>query len=184
MVWIQRRVHVEWEILIRLAAALVLSGVLGWEREAAGKPAGLRTHMLVGAGAALFVGIGELLVIEFQSYGDLQRFDPTRVLEAVVAGVSFLGAGTIFFTRHGRTVEGLTTAASLWTTSAVGMCVGLGRYRLAVGATVLLFVVLHSLLWMERRARGRSDGKQRGDPEGVSQAELPGPSGKGPTGVG
>lgn len=180
---IQREMHVEWEILIRLAAALVLSGVLGWEREAAGKPAGLRTHMLVGAGAALFVGIGELLVIEFQSYGDLQRFDPTRVLEAVVAGVSFLGAGTILFTRHGRTIEGLTTAASLWTTSAVGMCVGLGRYRLAVGATVLLFLVLHSLIWLERRAQARREAKRGGDANGVSQAELSTPSGKGPAGV-
>ncbi len=167
---------------MRLAIALVLSGVLGWERESAGKPAGLRTHMLVGGGAALFVGIGELLVIEFGEFGEMQQFDPTRVLEAVVAGVSFLGAGTIFFTRHGRTVEGLTTAASLWTTSAVGMCVGLGRYRLAAGATLLLFIVLHSLIWLERRAKRGAP--KTPDAGGASQVQLPGPSGKGPTGTG
>ncbi len=144
--------QLELETLARLAAALVFSGVLGWERETLGKPAGLRTHMLVGGGAALFVGLGEFLVIEFQHFGELLQFDPTRIIEAVVAGVSFLGAGTIFFARRGHTVQGLTTAASLWTTAAVGMAAGLGRYVLAAGATAMIFIVLRGLMWLETKA--------------------------------
>jgi putative Mg2+ transporter-C (MgtC) family protein len=144
-------VQLELETLVRLAAALFFSGILGWERETLGKPAGLRTHMLVGGGAALFVGLGEFLVIEFQHYGELLRFDPTRIIEAVVAGVGFLGAGTIFFARRERTVQGLTTAASLWTTAAVGMAAGLGRYVLAAGATAMIFVVLRCLFWFEAK---------------------------------
>ena len=118
--------------------------------------------MLVGGGAALFVGLGELLVIEFNSFGDRFRFDPMRIIEAVVTGVSFLGAGTIFFARDGQKVQGLTTAASLWTTAAVGIAAGLGRYVLATGVTLLLFVVLHSFGWLERRAalkRGTESGE-------------------------
>lgn len=144
--------NIEVEVLVRFMAALAFSAVVGWEREKVGKPAGLRTHMLVGGGAALFVGLGELLVIEFNSFGDRLRFDPMRIIEAVVTGVSFLGAGTIFFARDGQKVQGLTTAASLWTTAAVGIATGLGRYILAAGVTLLLFVVLHGLGWLEARA--------------------------------
>lgn len=140
-----------------MAVALVFSGLLGWERESVGKPAGLRTHMLVGAGAAMFVALGEMLVIEFNHFGELQRFDPTRIIEALVAGVSFLGAGTIFFARGPHRVRGLTTAASLWTTAAIGMAVGLGRFVLAGGATLILFAVLRGLLWLEEKGAGRAD---------------------------
>ena len=153
--------NLELEVLLRFAAALVLSAVVGWEREKLGKPAGLRTHMLVGAGASLFVGLGELLVLEFRQFGELQRVDPMRIIEAVVTGVSFLGAGTIFFAQGEHKVKGLTTAASLWTTAAVGIAVGLGRYLLAAGVTLMLFVVLHGLGWLEARAAGT---KKRADP--------------------
>lgn len=139
----------EIDILLRLLAATLLGGILGWERQAAGKAAGLRTHILVAAGAALFVGLGELLVMNFSAFGDLQRIDPNRIIEAVVAGVSFLGAGTIFVVPRDQIVHGLTTAASLWATAGVGMAAGLGRYVLAGGATVLFFLVLHCLLWLE-----------------------------------
>lgn len=162
--------ELELTILMRLVVALVLTGILGWERETVGKAAGLRTHMLVGFGAALFVGLGETLVQGFREYGELQRFDPTRVLEAVVAGVSFLGAGSIFFTRGVERVRGLTTAASLWATAGVGLAAGLGRYALAVGATALLLVVLRVLLRFEMKM-----------PEPAAEplkrkAELPSPS--------
>ena len=139
-------------ILMRLTVALALAGILGWERESTGKAAGLRTHMLVGVGAALFVVLGELIVLRFQQYGELVRFDPIRVVEAVVTGISFLGAGTIFVARNreeGESVKGLTTAASILTTAAVGITVGLEHYVLATGTTVLLFIVLRVLQFFD-----------------------------------
>ena len=150
----------EAEILLRVVVAIVLTGILGWEREVVGKAAGLRTHMLVGAGAAMFVGLGQLLVLEFQSFGELLRFDPTRLVEAVVAGVSFLGAGSIFFARRNQSVQGLTTAASLWPTAGVGMAAGLGRYVLAIGSTLLVFVILHAFAWLDAKAR-KSDSDRK-----------------------
>ena len=140
------------DILLKLLLAAVLSGVLGWEREAFGKQAGLRTHILVGMSAALFVGLGGALMSHFGRQVEDMRYDPIRVIEATVAAISFLGAGTIFVSRdRGETVKGLTTAAALWATAGVGLAVGLERYVLAIGATVLIFVVLHVLGRLERR---------------------------------
>lgn len=147
--------ELELTILLRLTIAVVLAAALGWEREATGKSAGLRTHMLVAIGAALFAGLGHVLVDSFATYGDRLRFDPTRVLEAVVTGVSFLGAGTIFVARGRGEVRGLTTAAAIWTTAGVGLATGLGRYVLAVGATALVFVVLRVIGWAERAIERR-----------------------------
>ncbi|WP_420473757.1 MgtC/SapB family protein [Noviherbaspirillum sp. ST9] len=130
-------------ILLRLLIALALAGLLGWERERTGKAAGVRTHMLVGMGAALFVILGELFVLRFREYDENMRFDPLRIIEAVVTGISFLGAGTIFVSRGEQHVKGLTTAASIWVTAAVGMLAGLERYLLAAGAAILVFGVLH-----------------------------------------
>lgn len=144
--------NLELVVLLRLAVAVVLTGLLGWEREAVGKAAGLRTHILVGVGSALFVGLSELLVQHFARYDDRLQFDPTRVLEAVVAGVAFLGAGMIFVSRGSSHVHGLTTAASVWSTAGVGMAVGLGRYVLAMGATALLLLVLRGLALLEKRS--------------------------------
>lgn len=149
--------HTDLSILARVAVALALAGILGWEREQAGKSAGVRTHMLVGMAAALFVMLGELVIWRFQHYSDLIRLDPIRVIEAVVTGVSFLGAGTIFLTRGKDHVAGLTTAASLWMTSAVGMAVALERYVLAIGSTLLLFVVLRLIALLSRGAVAPSD---------------------------
>lgn len=161
--------NLEVTILVRLVVAMVLTGVLGWERETRGRAAGLRTHMLVGVGAALFVGLGEVLVKGFREYGELQQFDPTRMLEAVVAGVSFLGAGSIFFARGDR-VHGLTTAASLWTTAGVGMAAGVGRYVLATGATLLVFFILRVLLRLEQKAIPQDATKGSGDPADEDRA--------------
>jgi putative Mg2+ transporter-C (MgtC) family protein len=139
-------------ILFRLFVAVVLCGSLGWEREADGKQAGLRTHILVGVGAAMFVALGESVVRHFGPRYDDMQFDPIRVIEAVVAGISFLGAGTIFVSQ-GKTqrVEGLTTAAAIWTTAGIGIAIGLERYVLAVGATGLVFCVLRVLGRLTRR---------------------------------
>lgn len=148
--------HEEIEILLRLFVTLLLCGVLGWERQANGKQAGLRTHILVGVGAALFVSLAELMVRHFSTrYSEeILQMDPTRVLEAVAAGVSFLGAGTIFVSRGGgERVQGLTTAAAIWSTAAVGLAAGLGRYILAAGVTLLVFAVLQVLGKWERRGK-------------------------------
>ena len=132
-------------VLVRLIIATALAGALGWEREATGKAAGLRTHMLVGMGSALFVSLARLIILDFQGFGDQLQFDPIRIVEAIVAAIGFLGAGTIFVARGHDRVSGLTTAASIWATAGVGIAVGLERYVLAVGTTVLVLVVLHTL---------------------------------------
>jgi putative Mg2+ transporter-C (MgtC) family protein len=136
-------------ILLRLLVALILAGVIGWERETVGKSAGVRTHMFVGLGAALFVALGDLVIRDFRLYGDQVRFDPIRLIEAIVAAVGFLGAGTIFVSRDKDRVKNLTTAASLWVTAAIGIAVGLEHYVLAVGSTALVFLVLRLLLRFE-----------------------------------
>lgn len=136
-------------IFLRLLIIVVLAGVLGWERESAGKAAGLRTHILVGVGAVLFVVLGEAFVEKFRHYDQAMRFDPIRVVEAIVTGISFLGAGIIFVAREQGRVKGLTTAASIWATSAVGIAVALERYLLAAGSTAIIFFVLRVLLFWE-----------------------------------
>lgn len=141
----------EYTILLRALIALMLCGVLGWEREAAGKSAGIHTHMLIGLASTLFVTLAELLIDEFRTEGDSMRFDPTRVLEAVVTGVSFICAGTIFMAGDKQCVKGLTTAAAIPVTAAVGVMVGLDRYLLAAGVTALTFLVLHILGFLTHR---------------------------------
>jgi putative Mg2+ transporter-C (MgtC) family protein len=139
-------------ILVRLVIAAALSGLIGYEREYTGKQAGLRTHMLVAVGAALFVSFNDLFTsasLPLAPPGPVGNFrvqiEPLTTVEAIVTGISFLGAGTIFVSgRRGR-VKGLTTAASIWVTAAVGIAVGLNRYVLAVGATALILVILHLL---------------------------------------
>ena len=141
--------HQDLGVLLRLLVAAILSGALGWQREYAGKAAGIRTHMLVGIGAAFFMCIVGMEIETFPHEQGIIRFDPIRILQAVVAGVSFLGAGTIFVDKSRHHVRGLTTAASIWTTTAVGLSVGLGRYLLATGATGLILLVLGSVRYFE-----------------------------------
>jgi putative Mg2+ transporter-C (MgtC) family protein len=144
-------------ILAYVGLSMLLGAAIGFEREMEEKPAGLRTHILVAGAATLFVALGDVVVQDFSlTLGDdLVRSDPVRVIEAVVTGVSFLGAGTIVLRRGRDQVEGLTTAASILFTSAVGMCVALSRLLLAVGVTVLVLVTLRGLglleSWLRRR---------------------------------
>jgi putative Mg2+ transporter-C (MgtC) family protein len=139
----------ELALLIRLVAAGLLAAVLGWERESARKSAGLRTHMLVGVAAALFTVLGELAVKDYPADGGL-RADPIRVIQAVAIGIGFLGSGIIFVARDGEHVVGLTTAASVWATAAVGIAAGLGHYVLAAGSTAILMLVLHTMTRFDR----------------------------------
>ncbi len=150
---------VQLRVLGQLVVAFVLGGVIGWEREAADKPAGLRTHMLVAGSAALLVGLSDILISHFGASkgSDLIRSDPVRIIVAVVTGVSFLGAGTIIRRAQGEHVEGLTTAASLLFAAAVGICVAIDQYLIAVGATVLVLVILRGLGALEARFDGPGD---------------------------
>ena len=141
------------QVLGIILVAMVLGGVIGWERETADKPAGLRTHMLVARAAALFVALSDLLVSQFGSTkgSDLIRSDPVRIIQAVLTGISFLGAGTIIRRQGKEHVEGLTTAASLLFVSAVGVAVALNQFALSIGVTVLVLVTLRGLGAVEKR---------------------------------
>ena len=134
----------ELQLLTRLLVAAALAGLLGWEREHARKSAGFRTHMLVGIAAALYTTIGQLSVAEIPPQAEGLRADPIRAVQAVAIGIGFLGSGVIFVSRDDR-VQGLTTAASIWATAAIGLAAGLEHYILAVGATLLLLFVLRVL---------------------------------------
>jgi putative Mg2+ transporter-C (MgtC) family protein len=147
----------EWQILAEVALAMVLGGVIGFEREAANKPAGFRTHMLVAGSAALLVGMAFALVersVRLPAH-DAIAADPIRILQAITIGVSFLGAGTIVRGRRPNDVQGLTTAASLLMSSGIGIAVALRQLVLAVGLSLLVAVVLRLVGQIERRMGGR-----------------------------
>ena len=129
-------------ILLRVLVACLLSGILGWERESRGKAAGLRTHILVGVAAVLFTVVGQFMAVSFKEYGPHVRFDAANLVGAIVTGISFLGAGMIIFRRGNADVEGLTTAAGIVTTAAIGILVALEHFFLAAGSTAIVFVVL------------------------------------------
>lgn len=130
-------------IALRLVIAAFLGGILGLEREQKGKAAGLRTHMLVALGAAIFV-------LTPQQAG-VSDADLTRVLQGLVAGVGFLGAGAILKGNDEEEIKGLTTAASIWLTAAIGVAAGMGREATAVLSTVLALVVLYTIPKLVRR---------------------------------
>jgi putative Mg2+ transporter-C (MgtC) family protein len=133
-------------MLLRLGVAVVLALPLGWDRERAQRPAGLRTHILVSLSAALMVSLTAPMVnLHLHIEDERLRFDPMHILIAVMSGVAFLGAGTIVVSAKGREVKGLTTAGSIFATAAIGCCAGLERYALAIGATLIVMVVLVGL---------------------------------------
>ncbi len=141
-----------------VALAGLFGGIVGLEREVARKPAGLRTHVFVAANAAFLMLLGE---VSIAAYGDLSsvntiRADPTRVIQAIVVGISFLGAGTILRT-EAKHVEGLTTAASILLTAAIGIAVGIRQTWLAFGVSVLVVVVLFVVGNIERAIERRAD---------------------------
>lgn len=131
------------EMLLQILLATVLGAAVGFERELAERPAGLRTHALLGAAACLLVVLTDTVIAHFaiESAPSLLTTDPVRIIEAVVTGTAFLGAGTIF--RHGSDkVEGLTTAASLLLVASIGIAVALQQIILAVLVTVLALALL------------------------------------------
>ena len=138
---------------------IALGGAIGYEREMKNRPAGFRTHMLVAGAAALLVGLVDLLAHRYSAevYSDLVRIDPIRLIEAMVAAVGFLGAGTIFRNGSESVITGITTAASLLMVAVIGIAVGVHSYVLAVGATALTLAVLVALGWLERRRDAAGD---------------------------
>ncbi len=141
----------ELQIAFNVLIAMVLGGLIGVEREIADRPAGLRTHMLVAGASGLFVALGTTLVQDAQLELDdnLLRSDPIRIVEAVITGISFLGAGTII-RRQGSTVQGLTTAASILMAAAIGVAVALNLWLLSVSVTLLTLVVLRAIPFLVR----------------------------------
>ena len=140
-------------VLLQALCAAVLGGILGWEREAAGKWAGLRTHMLVCISVVFFVQLGQHLTAG-STPGDTSqtaRGDPVRIIEALATCIAFLGAGTIIRDRDTETARGLTTAASLLITASIGVAVALDCYLIAAGATAIALFILRTLGWIEGR---------------------------------
>lgn len=150
-----------WEILVRLLAAAALGGAIGIERELREREAGFRTHLLVSVGAALFTLISAYAWTDF-NFGPASgiSYDPTRIAAQIVTGVGFLGAGAII--RHGLTVRGLTTAATLWIVAAVGMACGAGFYWAAVIGTALALVTLGPLRLVNRLVLDRPHHRRLG----------------------
>lgn len=138
-------------IVIRLSMAVILGGLLGYERESHGKSAGLRTHMLVALGAAMFV------LVPLQAGMSIN--DSSRVLQGIIAGIGFLGAGAIMKSRGDGRIHGLTTAASIWLTASVGIAAGMGRESTAVITTLFALFILGVLKRFSRDPEpGHEDG--------------------------
>jgi putative Mg2+ transporter-C (MgtC) family protein len=138
------------EALLRLVLAAVLGGLIGVERELREREAGLRTHLLVAVGSALFTIVGAYGFDEFLESGEtVVRADPTRIAAQIVTGIGFLGAGAII--RQGFSVRGLTTAATLWVVAAVGLAAGAGYYSGAVITTAVVLIALWPLRIMAYR---------------------------------
>ena len=128
--------------------AVVLGGVIGLEREIAGKPAGLRTNILICVGAALLTDVSIILTT---APGGARLGDPTRLAAQIITGIGFIGAGTIMQARG--TITGLTSAATIWVVCAIGITVGAGAYLEAAGAGLLVMLVLYGLGTLEHRVR-------------------------------
>lgn len=139
-------------VIIPLLVSALLGGLVGYERERANRPAGLRTHILVCVGSTLIMMVS---IDMFRMYRGATPVDPGRIAAQVVSGIGFLGAGTIL--REGPTIRGLTTAASLWVVAGVGLAVGSGLYGPAVATVVIILVTLATLQKVERRFISRGN---------------------------
>lgn len=144
--------------LVRMIGAALLCGIIGLEREARGRPAGMRTNMLVGLAAATFA-IVTMTIVERAPDDDILRMDPLRLVEAVTSGVAFLAAGVIIFAQG--QVHGLTTGAGMWLSSAIGLAVGAGFWTIGLFAAVIGLVILIVLRLVETAAGMKERGTQR-----------------------
>jgi putative Mg2+ transporter-C (MgtC) family protein len=131
-------------VIIDAMIAAVLGSLIGWERDRAGKSAGPRTMALVGSASAAIVAIGAVVGAQAQ-FGD-----PTRALHAIITGIGFLGAGLIFTDKHSTGIQGVTTAATVFSTAAVGVAVGLGFQVVGAGLTLIILIILRSTQVIEK----------------------------------
>jgi len=136
------------DMLIRLLAAAGLALIVGLERELRGKAAGLRSHMLVSLGASAFIMTGLDIMFATAGGDPSARIDPTRIVQGVIGGIGFLGAGSIIQSRGN--VQGITTGASIWTAGAIGVACGIGNLALAGMLTILALVIMVVLRLFER----------------------------------
>ncbi len=132
--------EIQIKVVLHVAVAMLLGGIIGIEREFSDKPAGFRTHMIVAGASALITKLGVPLLRYFDSVQI--RYDPIRLIQSIIVGISFICAGTIIRRAVSDQVEGLTTAATLLMASATGICVALNQMITAVGVTILTLVVL------------------------------------------
>ena len=137
---------ITYEFVLRLFVAAILGGVIGLEREYRAKEAGFRTHFLVALGSGLFMILSQFCFDDVLGHYEQVSLDPSRIASQVVTGIGFIGAGTIIFQKH--VVRGLTTAAGLWVTSAIGMTAGAGMYVLSIATTVLVLLCLAALYFI------------------------------------
>ncbi|MBO6217534.1 MAG: MgtC/SapB family protein [Prevotella sp.] len=152
-----------WEFILRIFVAAILGGLVGLEREYRDKAAGFRTHFLVALGSALFMiisayGFEELMA---SSPADNIRLDVSRIAAQVVSGIGFIGAGTIIFQKSENAVRGLTTAAGVWVTAAIGLTCGAGMYMLAFAATFFVLLGLEAFnFFLKKFDRRRNNGNE------------------------
>jgi putative Mg2+ transporter-C (MgtC) family protein len=143
------------DILLKVIVAVCLGGMIGIEREFAKKPAGIRTHMFVTGAATLVMSLSILLINEFNATYDNVSADPVRVIEAIIVGISFIGAGTVLKSEKDHNVYYLTTAASILFAAGIGITVALERYALALGLTVLVVLVNSAVGGLEQKYLGK-----------------------------
>jgi putative Mg2+ transporter-C (MgtC) family protein len=135
-------------IVVRLFLAIVLGGVLGFQRAHVGKAAGMRTHMLVALGAAIVVLMPQLT--------GMSTADSSRIIQGTLTGIGFIGGGVILKMSEQHQIVGITTAASIWLTATIGIATGMGRLGLAVAGTTLAYIILTAFGWLEREMIARS----------------------------
>lgn len=146
--------HPYWQITLHLVAALIAGGLIGMERGYKGRPAGFRTHALVCLASSCLMTLTMDMGLWLPYAGtEVVRTDPTRMAQGIMTGIGFLGAGVIF--NEGLSVRGLTTAASIWITAAIGILVGVGLYWVAAAATILTIGTLSLFRWVEARLPAR-----------------------------
>ena len=143
-------------VVIRLLAAFILGGLVGVQRQRTHKPAGLRTHMLVCVGTAVFVTTAGAAGMAFDAQ--------SRVIQGIITGLGFIGGGSILKLTQDHEIKGLTTAAGLWMTAAIGVTVGLGALGIAILATMLTLIILVIAMKVEKFAQHRRDAQSRGGP--------------------
>lgn len=140
-------------VLLHVAIAAVLSGLIGLERGKFEKPAGFRTNMIVGGAVALLVCLGKIIVENFNEEGltEFIRVDPTRIIQAIIVGISFIGAGMVLQIPHEHKIKYLTTAATILFSSGIGIAVALNQYIIAVGVTIFILIINYALRLIETK---------------------------------